>query len=222
MRRTISYRIGGWRGEAIGEEFTVFLEEEKSLRDKGRVTRDSRSTLAVCLDELGLHFKVAKPKGVWWRLEYGLTGGRLRRAFRSGLLIEEKRLSGVRMLLWGVKGFVFAQKGVLLSHLVRGEKLSPDADDEVLHKVGAVLATYHNAGVLHGDFKPPNILVMNNGEVVPADYDNTRFYRHPLEGQICWVDIGRIERALGERLRAVLEGYAEMRRIGVSVVKGWR
>ena len=217
----VSYRRGAWRGETLSKEHTGLIERLLSALESARITRDSRSTLAACFDDEGLHLKIAKPKGFLWRLEYGLTGGRLRRAFRNGIRIERLGLAGVRMVLWGVEGGIFARRGVLISRLVKGEPLTPDADEAVLKKVGGTLAQYHKAGVLHGDFKPPNILVTENG-VVPSDYDNTRFFGGPLEGRVCWVDLGRLERALGGRFAKALEGYAEARGLSVDSVLGWR
>jgi len=217
----VRYRTGAWRGETVSREHISLIERLLCRVSSGRITRDSRSTLAVCFDEEGLHLKMAKPKGLFWRLEYGITGGRIRRAFRNGLRLKALGLPCVEMVLWGVEGMVFARRGVLLSRLVRGELLSLDADDATMKRVGAVLAAYHNCGVLHGDVKPPNILV-SGGDVVLADYDNTRFYGKPLEGRRCWLDLGRLERALGTRFEAVVLGYAAARRFPPHTIWHWR
>ena len=217
----VRYRAGAWRGETVSKEHISLIERLLCRVSSGRITRDSRSTLAVCFDEEGLHLKMAKPKGLFWRLEYGMTGGRIRRAFRNGLRLKALGLPCVEMVLWGVEGMVFARRGVLISRLVRGEPLSADADDAIMRRVGAVLAAYHNCGVLHGDMKPPNILV-SGADVVLADYDNTRFYGKPLKGRRCWVDLGRLERALGRRFEAVVEGYAAARKLTPSAVRQWR
>lgn len=53
---------------------------------------------------------------------------------------------------------------------------------QVLAKAAWGLAAAHDAGIVHRDFKPSNVLVAESGEVYVADFGLARTLRHPQAG----------------------------------------
>jgi len=225
MRGVRRKRLSDWTIYAADVEPETVAEALAA--EPERVLRDSRSTLAcvVVVDGRALHVKVSKARSAGWTVRHVLRRGRIWRCFLAGLRIAERKLPGIRVLAacfrW--RG-VFMRRAALVSDYVEASPLSDvlaaaddDAAASALRRTGSVLAAWHAAGVTHGDFKPVNLLLRSDGEVVPADYDNVRFHRGAVPLGRAAVDLSRFAAALGSAaVKGFVDAYAEARGCGAG------
>jgi RIO-like serine/threonine protein kinase len=69
----------------------------------------------------------------------------------------------------------YAPGGSLAAHLAAGP-LDESAARRIMARIALALATAHDAGILHRDVKPANILVSRSGEPVLADFGIARLF----------------------------------------------
>jgi hypothetical protein len=114
-----------------------------------------------------------------------VSGHLLRQRFRQeALLLRRIRSSGVPYLrttftengtAYAVTDFLSGAE-TLAKRLLREGRLDVEAAREILVSLLDVLERVHEAGVLHRDVKPSNVLLGPNGEVMLIDFGSAREY----------------------------------------------
>ncbi|SDI92736.1 3-deoxy-D-manno-octulosonic acid kinase [Billgrantia gudaonensis] len=187
-------------GDAAGRGASLFLdagEEQWVLRPYRRG---------------GMIARLSERRYVW-------TGWERTRAIREFRLTADLHAQGLpvpRPVAAGVTRYGLTYEAALITvripgaHALADLLIADEADDELLHRVGATIRRFHDAGLDHVDLNARNLLVDREGKVWMIDFDRCRL-QPPGDWQ--QANLERLHRSLVKfsnthAIHAIDQGYA--------------
>lgn len=160
-------RLGRVLGEAPGRGASLFLDAGNAEWVLRRYRRG------------GLVARLSKRRYLW----SGLERTRAFREFHLTTRLYAQGLPVPRPVAAGVRRHGLTYEAALLTERIPGARalaerlLAGEGDDDLLHRVGATIRRFHDAGLDHVDLNARNLLVDAQGQVWLIDFDRCRLRR---------------------------------------------